>query len=82
MIALARRVFKRGGNVACFEQRIICKNFLASCPGGKQFKRVPDPDAYATQAGASAALARINGYAVYFAHCCSPDININILSSA
>jgi hypothetical protein len=72
MIALARRVFKCGGNVACFKQWIICENFLAGCSGSKQVKHVPDADAQPPQAGTSAALVRIDRYTVYFAHRCLP----------
>jgi hypothetical protein len=68
MIALTGRIFKRGSNVAVFKQRIIRKNFLASCSRCEQVKHITNPYAQPTQAGTPAALVRVEGYTVYFAH--------------
>src|ERR1019366_4756395 len=67
-VALTRRVFERGGDVAGFQQRVIAENFLAARPGGEQGEHVLDADAQAAQAGTASALVRIDPYAVEFAH--------------
>lgn len=68
MVTLPRRIFKRGGNVPGFKQRKIGKDLLAAGAGGEQIENVPDADAKAPQARPSAALGRIDGNSMGFAH--------------
>jgi hypothetical protein len=44
MVALSRRIFKRGGNVAGLQQRIVGEDFLTVGAGGQQIEHVLDAD--------------------------------------
>jgi hypothetical protein len=69
MVALPRRIFKRGGNVLVFQQRVIGKDFFTAGASGQQIENVFDADAKTPQAGPPAALGWIDGNAMSFAHC-------------
>ena len=62
MVAVAGRVFERGGDVAVFEQRIILKDFFTRRPRRQEVQDVFDPDAQPAKAGPPAALAGIDCY--------------------
>ncbi len=61
MVALPRRVFERGDDVAFLKQRIIGEDFRAIGAGGQQVQHVLHADAQPAQAGTAAALAGIDG---------------------
>ena len=68
MVTLPRRIFQRGGHVPGFKQWKIGKNLLTAGAGGEQIENVPDADTKAPQARPSAALRRIDGNSMGFAH--------------
>jgi hypothetical protein len=72
MVALACRIFKRGGNVPGFQQRVISEEFLAAGASGQQIEHVLDADAKTPQAGPSATLGWIDGDTMGFAHVSFP----------
>ena len=58
MVALPRRVFECGGDIAFLQQRIVCKDLGAVSTGSQQVQHVPDPNTQTAQAGPAAALAK------------------------
>jgi hypothetical protein len=80
MVALPRRVFKCGGDVPGFQQRIVDEDFLTAGPCSKQIKHVLDADAKTPQAWPPAALSWIGGDTMDFARADLPipGIVVNI----
>src|SRR5882672_4039401 len=66
--ALARGIFKRGGDVLGFKHRTILEDFFARCARRQKIKHVLDADAQRPDAWPSTALLRIDGDAMRFAH--------------
>jgi hypothetical protein len=64
MVALSRRIFKRGGNVPGFQQRIIGEDFFTAGAGSQQIEHVLDANTETPQAGPPAALGWIDDDAI------------------
>jgi len=67
-ITMPRRIFKGGGNVPGFQQRIIGQDFLTAGAGGQQIEQILDADAKTPQVRPPPALGWIDGDTVGFAH--------------
>jgi len=79
MIALPRRIFQRGRNVAGLQQRVIRQNFPTAGASGQQIEYVTHADAQATQTRPAAALSGIDGDAIGF---CSSFISKKAVGGA
>jgi hypothetical protein len=68
MIALARREFKRGSNVAIFKQRLVLKYLLTRRSGSQKIENIPHPNAHAAKDRTSRAYLWIDRYPVKLIH--------------
>ena len=64
MVYESRRVKQSGLNVGGFKEGMISQDLFVRSAGGKQFEQIHHTEAHAPDAGASAALVRVEGNAI------------------
>lgn len=77
MIALTRGEFQHSGDVRRFKQRIVRQNLVVRRARRQQVEHVLDADAQASNAGAPAALLRVDRDAMKFTHAEKPLVAPN-----